>query len=219
MTRLAPARAESAPPPDVPGRGVELYVPASLRAHLAVASGEAEHRQVCVAFVKLSGTVRVIVDHGPDELLACLDTLAATVGAACASYGITWLESDIDADASLCTAGAPWRRATTSRESWPTSELSSAIEIGLPIRAGVHRGSVFAGDIGAVSRRTYAVIGDAVNLAARLTGRAQPGEVLATADVLDQGSDAVRDRPRAAARQGERTRGDGSPRRRADRPA
>ena len=61
-----------------------------------------------------------------------------------------------------------------------------AVAIGLPIRAGVHRGSVFTGDIGAASRRTYAVMGDAVNLAARLTGRAQPGDVLATADVLDR---------------------------------
>ena len=61
-----------------------------------------------------------------------------------------------------------------------------AVEIGLPIRAGVHRGSVFTGDIGARPRRTYAVMGDAVNLAARLTGRAQPGDVLATADVLDR---------------------------------
>jgi class 3 adenylate cyclase len=43
-----------------------------------------------------------------------------------------------------------------------------------PLRAGVNRGPVFAGDIGASSRRTYAVMGDTVNLAARLTGRAQP---------------------------------------------
>ena len=50
----------------------------------------------------------------------------------------------------------------------------------------MNRGPVFTGDIGGANRRTYAVMGDAVNLAARLTSRAQPGDILATADVLDR---------------------------------
>ncbi len=56
----------------------------------------------------------------------------------------------------------------------------------LTLRAGVNRGPVFAGDIGASARRTYAVMGDTVNLAARLAARAEPGGILATADVLDR---------------------------------
>ena len=55
----------------------------------------------------------------------------------------------------------------------------------LTLRAGASRGPVFAGDVGAVTRRTYAVMGDTVNLAARLTGRAEPGQILASADVLE----------------------------------
>ena len=56
----------------------------------------------------------------------------------------------------------------------------------LTLRAGVHRGPAFAGDIGASARRTYAVMGDTVNLAARLASRAEPGEILATAEVLER---------------------------------
>ncbi len=56
----------------------------------------------------------------------------------------------------------------------------------LALRAGVNRGHVFTGDIGNPHRRTYAVMGDAVNLAARLTARAKPGGILATGDVLDR---------------------------------
>ncbi len=56
----------------------------------------------------------------------------------------------------------------------------------LDLRAGVNRGPVFAGDIGATARRTYAVMGDTVNLAARLVARAQPGGLLATGDVLER---------------------------------
>ena len=56
----------------------------------------------------------------------------------------------------------------------------------LPVRIGVNRGPVFSGDFGPAFRRTYSVKGDAINLAARVMGKAQPGEVLATLDVLDR---------------------------------
>ena len=45
----------------------------------------------------------------------------------------------------------------------------------LPVRIGVHRGAVFAGDVGPPYRRTYTVMGDTVNLAARLMGAAAAG--------------------------------------------
>ncbi len=188
MTRLEPGASTIPPPPDVPGAELELYVPTSLRAHLSVSSGEAEHRHVCVAFVKVSGTDDLIESEGPEALLNRLDRLAEVVAAASASYGITWLESDIDANACklYLTAGAPSSTGDDVEGMVRALREIVAADVGLPIRAGVHRGSVFTGDIGAASRRTYAVMGDAVNLAARLTGRAQPGDLLATADVLDR---------------------------------
>ncbi len=45
----------------------------------------------------------------------------------------------------------------------------------LPLRIGVNRGHVFAGDFGPAFRRTYSVKGDAINLAARVMGKAAPG--------------------------------------------
>ena len=62
----------------------------------------------------------------------------------------------------------------------------------IPVRVGVHRGAVFAGDIGPWYRRTYTVMGDAVNLAARLMAQAGPGEIYATADVLDRSASRFR---------------------------
>ena len=91
---------------------------------------------------------------------------------------------------------APLRpRATTRRGCCGRCARSSPPTSALPLRAGVNRGHVFTGDIGADTRRTYAVMGDAVNLAARLTARAQPGDVLAT-----------RRRPRARAHRVSRPR-------------
>jgi predicted ATPase/class 3 adenylate cyclase len=168
--------------------GLAAFVPESLRAHLAVASGEAEHRQVTVAFLKLAGTDAIVERNGPGALSDLLQDLGAVVGEACSRFGATWLESDIDHGAIklYLTAGAP--SSTGSDEEAMLRVLREILDAGLAaeLQAGVNRGHVFAGDIGAAARQTYAVIGDAVNLAARLCGRAQTGEILATGDVLDR---------------------------------
>ena len=54
----------------------------------------------------------------------------------------------------------------------------------LPIRIGVNRGSVFAGEVGPPYRRTFTVMGDAVNLAARLMAKAETGQILSTPELL-----------------------------------
>lgn len=56
----------------------------------------------------------------------------------------------------------------------------------LRLRAGVNRGHVYSGDVGPWRRRTYTVMGDAVNLAARLMQAARPGEIYATRSVLER---------------------------------
>ena len=57
-------------------------------------------------------------------------------------------------------------------------------DLPLPVRVGVNRGPVFTGEVGPPYRRWYAVMGDTVNLAARLMGKAPPGHVYATREVL-----------------------------------
>jgi class 3 adenylate cyclase/tetratricopeptide (TPR) repeat protein len=188
MRRLEPGASPIPPPPDVAGMHLEEFVPAPLRAHLAVSSGEAEHRQVTVAFVKMSQTDGVVANEGPSALLERIDALAASVDDACATYGLTWLESDIDVDAVklYLTGGAPASSGQDEEGMLRGLREIVAADVDLPLRAGVNRGHVFTGDIGGETRRTYAVMGDAVNLAARLTGRAQPGDILATTDVLER---------------------------------
>ena len=56
----------------------------------------------------------------------------------------------------------------------------------LAVRSGASAGQTFAGGIGPACRRSYTVIGDAINLAARLASRAAPGQLLATRAILDR---------------------------------
>ena len=56
----------------------------------------------------------------------------------------------------------------------------------IPVRIGVNRGALFAGDVGPGHRRTYTTMGDGTNLAARLMAKAPSGAMLATAAVLDR---------------------------------
>jgi predicted ATPase/class 3 adenylate cyclase len=187
LQRLEPGSSTVPPPPDIAGERLEAYVPTALRNHLSVASGEAEHRHVSVAFLKLAGSDALLGELGPEGFLGRLDEVAVAVDRACETYGITWLESDIDVGAVklYLTAGAP--SSTGDDAEGMLRALREVIDAcpALPLRAGVHRGHVFTGDIGSDRRRTYAVMGDPVNLAARLTARAGDGDILATADVLD----------------------------------
>ena len=56
----------------------------------------------------------------------------------------------------------------------------------LPIRIGVNSGRALSGNFGPSYRRTYSLVGDAVNLGARLMGKADYGETIATPHVLQR---------------------------------
>jgi class 3 adenylate cyclase/tetratricopeptide (TPR) repeat protein len=171
-------------------RELELYIPKPLRAQLLLEAGEAEHRHVTAAFLKYTGTDELILDGRADDLHARLGRLAQRLGELTDELGLTWLESDIDVGGGklYLVGGAP--SSTGADEDRMLRLLRAVLDdadaIGLVLRAGVNRGPAFCGDIGATTRRTYAVMGDTVNLAARLAARAEPGTILATADVLDR---------------------------------
>ncbi len=65
---------------------------------------------------------------------------------------------------------------------------------GLPIiefRLGIHAGEMLAGSLGSMQRMQYTVIGDTVNIAARLCHSGSPGRILISDTVFDQSGGAA----------------------------
>ena len=169
---------------------VRLHIPTGLRDHLLSGFAEPEHRTATVAFVHFDGVDDRVMSRGADVLAAELHELVSCVQAAAETNGVTFLGTDIDHDGGkiILTGGVPNALGDDEGRMLLTLRAVIDAETALPVRIGVNRGPVFAGDIGPAYRRTYTVMGDAVNLAARVMSMAVPGQILSTGPVLDASS-------------------------------
>lgn len=134
-----------------------------------------EHRKVTVLFVAFAN---LDYDHDPEvgqKLQAYLSRVFETVQ----RYDGYVNKVDMGDKGSkyIVLFGAP-----IAHENDPERALRCALELrALPdtvARIGVNSGYVFCGQVGAPERQEYTVMGDAVNLAARLMQAAAPGQIL-----------------------------------------
>ncbi|HEY8828832.1 MAG TPA: adenylate/guanylate cyclase domain-containing protein [Jatrophihabitantaceae bacterium] len=165
---------------------VRPLLPAPVRAHLLAAAGASEHRPLAVAFIQFSGTDALIGDAGAAAAVEALDECVRNVQEACATHGVSFLESDINRDGGkiMLAAGAPRSSGDDDDRLLRAVQVVIARQGRLPLRAGVNHGRVFAGDFGPAFRRTYSIKGDAINVAARVMAHAEPGAALATNEVM-----------------------------------
>ena len=161
-------------------------IPLAIRDHLLAGAQEPEHRRATVAFLRFDGTDELIRAQGGVAVAEALDELIRDVQREIDPREICFLGTDVDEDGGkiILTAGVPSATGNDEERMLLALRAIAARPRTLPLRIGVHRGPVFAGDIGPHYRRTYTVMGDTVNLAARLMANATPGELLATQDVL-----------------------------------
>jgi class 3 adenylate cyclase/tetratricopeptide (TPR) repeat protein/energy-coupling factor transporter ATP-binding protein EcfA2 len=183
-----PPRPDTVPaPPARTGYSLEQFTPIGLRPYL-VGKSEGEHRRATIAFLKIKGTDDRISAEGADAVAEWLQQIMVTVLTAAEEGGVTFLSTDIDEGAVkvILSAGVP---ATSGNDDERMLHVLRRIDespIGKYLAMGVNRGVLFAGDLGAPFRRYYTVIGDGVNLAARVMSQAHLGQVLATPVVLDR---------------------------------
>lgn len=168
--------------------GTARCLSVAVREHVLAGGGAPEHRPVTVAFVRFEGTDGMLRSKGTVTTSLALEEMVEQVQDAVDHHGVCFLGSDVDADGGkiILTAGAPSVTGNDEERMLLALRRIVGAQIRIPLRIGANRGAVFAGDIGPAYRRTYTVMGDAVNLAARLMAKARPGEVYATADVLDR---------------------------------
>lgn len=191
----APVEPPGAPPSL---EAVAGCLPVMVRSHVIAGGQPSEHRNVTIAFVRFQGTDELIERDGPDAAADAIEELVTDVQRAVDRHEVCFLESDAEDGAGklLLTAGAP--RIIGDDEERMLLALRRVIEGDrrLAVSVGVNRGNVFAGEIGPHYRRTYSVMGDAVNLAARVAANAPPGELLSTAGALERSPTRFRTAPR-----------------------
>lgn len=172
----------------VPREEVAMRLPKALRSYLGSASASSEHRLATVAFLKYKGVDDLLAREGPQATALVLDEAVTVVQTAVDAEKVTFLASDLDENGGkiILVTGVP--TAGDDDEGRMLRALRHVADhpLRLGLQIGVNRGHVFAGEIGAEFRRTFTIMGDTVNLAARLMAAAPKGAILSTAAVLDR---------------------------------
>lgn len=92
-----------------------------------------------------------------------------------AAWGVPLYSEEEDAVSAVCSAVELQERIRSSNRSFFRGKASK-----LSVGIGIHTGDLVAGNLGSRQRMDYSVIGDTVNVAARLEGVAGRGEVIIT---------------------------------------
>lgn len=165
------------------GCGADMSAP--VPAPRAVGDGTSgERRQVTVLFADLAGYTRLSRTLDAEELHAIMARFFDAVDRVVASYGGS-VDKHIG-DAVMAVFGAPVAHGDDPlRAARAAVEIHEAVtalgrQLGQPlgVHIGIASGEVVAAGLGSERHSEYTVIGDAVNLAARLVDMAESGATL-----------------------------------------
>jgi adenylate cyclase len=170
----------------------QRYFAPDLARQIAGQEGEIQlggaKRQVVVLFSDIRGFTQISERMSPDQIAGLLTDYFTEMVEIVFKYGGTL--DKFMGDALMALWGAPIARIDDAdRATRAAIAMQQALrqlnvrwqQQGRPALAvgiGLNAGEVFAGNIGSERRLEYTVIGDAVNVAARLCAQAGPGEIL-----------------------------------------
>jgi len=187
-------RGRLAPPPPEPSRLRPFLLPAVWgQVEAGTAALLSEHRRVVPVFVAFPG-----FDYSDDASLARLDTYFRRVAQLLVGYGGSFNRMDMGDKGSkfLCFFGAPESYENNEERAAAFALALRGLERELPWlgaqRVGLSTGTAYCGVMGSPGRREYTVMGDTVNVAARLMAAAGDAGVLATEEVRQATADKFR---------------------------
>ncbi|MFM2071774.1 MAG: hypothetical protein RLZZ623_2037 [Actinomycetota bacterium] len=166
---------------------LDPFVPHAVARRLLAGDHDAEHRHATVAFVHVGGLDSLLSERGAFHVREVINELVSVALDAAQRHDVCLLATDVAGGGIklILTAGVP--DAVEDGEGRMLAVGRAVIDagVGLPVRVGVNTGYVFAGEVGAPWRRVYTVMGDAVNVAARLMAKAGPNELIASRSTLE----------------------------------
>ncbi|MGH2446160.1 MAG: adenylate/guanylate cyclase domain-containing protein [Candidatus Limnocylindria bacterium] len=171
---------------DLLGRYVSESVAAeALRDPSAVSLG-GDRRYVSTLFADLRGYTTLTAEQPPEDTLDLLNRYLTVVTDAVEDEGGT--VADLLGDGVLAFFGAPVMHSNDAERAIRASlamqdavsrlHIPSMPDVRLQAGIGITSGQVIAGNVGSQRRMHYAVVGESVNVAARLQAMAGPGQIL-----------------------------------------
>ncbi|EFO81009.1 adenylyl cyclase class-3/4/guanylyl cyclase [Oscillochloris trichoides DG-6] len=157
---------------------------------------EADLRPVTVLFAQVIGLSTLVEQLPAHHAAAAVDAFLQPIQAAVQQYGgfVNKLDLAEEGDKLLAIFGAPIAyedhaeraaRAAMAMQAILQGEQLSKTILGqfppLQLRIGLNTGNVFAGNVGTPERKEYTVMGDAVNVAARVMVKTAWGEIRCSA--------------------------------------
>ncbi len=155
-----------------------------------------QHRRVTTIFVRFVG-----LDYAAPQVVERLNRYAARLMETVSRYGgyMARLDMGDKGSKAIILFGAPVAHENDEERALLCALALQSIpaEMGFITaqHIGVNSGHVFAGNVGSERRREYTVMGDAVNLAARLMQAAEPGQILVGQSTHQAAADSFAWRP------------------------
>ncbi len=166
---------------------------------------DGEHRFIATMFVNFDDMSEVMSDFGEHRLadtVRLLDAYLAEMMGTIMRHGgaLARVSAEPRGDKLLVLFGAPvgvenpeQRAVRCALEmNGRLEQLNAQAPVALRQRIGITCGSAFCGNVGSDRRREYTVIGDEVNMAARLMGKAEATEIFVSRDVWQKARDSFR---------------------------
>ena len=206
-----PARPPRRDPPSSARFGApESYTPKHLAEKILTsrAALEGERKQVTALFADLKGSMELFADRDPEDARKILDPVLDHMMEAVHRFEGT--VNHVMGDGIMALFGAPLAHEDAAvRACYAALRMQETVKryaegvrrsegIPIQIRVGLNSGEVVVRSIGSDLRMDYTVVGQTMNVAARMEQMAVPGSILISADTLAMAEGYVQVKPLGA---------------------